>query len=69
MMAAIKRGLRAGVVGYPSAWPTYDQFSFSESAINLASVAITVEEKWPCVACPFGAFGVVPCPFGVVPKA
>jgi hypothetical protein len=45
MMAAFERGMKPGVGGCLSTRTTYDQFSFSKSAINLALVTFAVAKR------------------------
>ena len=45
MMAALERGLWPGVAGCLSARTTYDQFSLSPSAMDLALVTFAVEKR------------------------
>jgi hypothetical protein len=45
MMAAVERGLWPGVDGCFSKRTTYDRFSFSKSAINLALVTFAAEKR------------------------
>jgi hypothetical protein len=63
MSTALDRGLKQGVGGYLSAPTTYNPFSFSKSATDLALVTFAVENA--CVACPVGALliHVIPSAF------
>jgi len=45
MSRALERGLKPGVDGCLSTRTTYDQFSFSNSAVNLALVRFAVEKR------------------------